>query len=193
MVGASINVQMITIFIFYSGSKLGVFIGKNTVKETKDFYYSDDSCPQFLELYDISPAVQKFIKDYMDVHAIAFPFEHEELVSMAVTMGIKPEYAFMMNGCMELYTLFGGHPEMVANPKITNDPPIFSTLQRKEVNISEEIAHKPKNSDHCSDVGLIYRDPTAPESDNVRVVQGHNEDWWSTVADKMHIIHTPEW
>jgi len=179
---------------FSEGSLFGIFVGKNTGEQTNQFYSSTDGCPIYQELYEVSPSFQEFIKDYMSAHEITFPNEHAELVAMATTMAIKPEYAFIQNGCSEMTLLFGANPIISSEPQLINDPPIISSMKKPAVKSKNEIeTHKISRNrlDHCSDIGLIFT--LNSTEDTFRVVQGHNEDWWSSVADKMSIIHTPDW
>ena len=168
-----------------------------TSEQTKQFYASSDGCPIFQQLYEASPSFQLFIKNYMKVHSDAFPYEYEELVSMSVTMKIHPEYAFIQNGCSELALMFGSEPIITSTPEFINTPPIYTSMpvtsQKKQI----QSLRNQQRREHCSDIGLIFTESVDSNNTNankiVRVVQGHNEDWWSTVADKMSIIHTPEW
>jgi hypothetical protein len=134
----------------------------------------------------------------MNAHAVAFPTEHEEVVAMATTMDIPPEVVFIQNGCSEFSIMFGEDPEITSDPKIINDPPMYTTLFSKaergselKAKSSNETIPRRNVRDHCSDLGLIYKDTA--NNNQPRIIQGHNEDWWSTVAGIMSIIHTPDW
>jgi hypothetical protein len=192
-----------------TGSSFGHFIGEHTAEAIKSFYASPDGCPVFEELYSVSGSFRRFIDEYMAVHEEAYPTEHEEVVGMAEGAGIAASSVFIQNSCSEMYLLFGEDVKVVAEPTPVNPPPIYApylfshtsagtddaTIVDNVTDISSPSRHS-RRKDHCSDIGLIYN---SKDEDNdcdaadYHIVQGHNEDWWSGVADKMSVVHTPEW
>lgn len=181
------------------GAPFGAFIGSNTAEQTKQFYASPVSCPVFHDIYAISDTFQWFINDYMNAHTALFPDEQAELFAMAKAMDLSPSTVFMQNACSELYLMFGYDVKVTKFPKPVNFPPIpapylylhgtiLRDLGAKEASTKSKFRGSGK--EHCSDVGLITSTAKAGAG---RVFQGHNEDWWSSVADKMSIVHTPAW
>lgn len=161
-------------------------MGEQVAESAEAFFASDDGCPVFEELYDASNTFRRFINDYMTAHANAFPTEHAELLGMATSMNMSASTVFMQNGCSELYLLFGDDVDVTSHPVPINTPPIYAPYLGAPS--KHPTATTTKRKEHCSDLGLIFSTPSG-----ARIVQGHNEDWWSTVADKMSVIHTPQW
>lgn len=198
-------------YIFYiihlSGASFGQYIGKATTSQTKDFYNSPEGCPVFQNIWEISPTFQQFITEYFEAHTVAFPTIQEEIIAMAEAMDLPSEIVFIQNACSELYLLFGNDVQVTTTPQPVVDPPIYAPYLYASV--VTEAADEESNSnskhtythttnirrEHCSDIGLIYsyNDNDADNSTSPRVVQGHNEDWWSGVAESMSVVHASDW
>jgi hypothetical protein len=182
------------------GVAFGSFIGSQTADSIKEFYSSPDGCPIFEAIYDESPSFRKFIGEYMSAHALAFPTEHAEVMAMAQAANIMSSSVFIQNACSELYMLFGYDAEVSANPVPIMPTPIFApylipdshSKTKPEAAKLKDPSKKPRHRNHCSDIGLIYSISDASNDGN-NIIQGHNEDWWSGVADKMSTVTTPEW
>jgi hypothetical protein len=176
-----------------SGAVLGTFIGASTADDIKAFFASSDSCPIYNELYEKSADFRQFINDYMLAHERAFPTEHAELVAMSVAAEILPAISFIQNACAELSLLLGDDLDTSAAPQLLNYPPIYAPYLQMKANV-DSSGHASRSNEHCSDLGLLST-PSSHRAFGTGVlpIQGHNEDWWSTVADKMSILTTPTW
>jgi hypothetical protein len=180
------------------GAAFGDFIGTATKDQITKFYSSEVSCPVFQDIFEISDTFQWFIKDYMNAHTTLFPTEQAELFAMAEAIGLPATTVFMQNACAELYLMFGADVKVNKFPQPINLPPISapslymfgSSLKDKKNKGAGELRVRPRGGEHCSDVGALLADVRTKET---RVVQGHNEDWWSSVASEMSIVHTPDW
>lgn len=184
------------------GTLFGQFIGEATMSQTTEFYYSPEGCPVFQSIWEVSATFQQFIAEYFEAHTAAFPTVQEEIIAMSEAMGMDPTEVFMQNACSELYLLFGDDVEVTATPQPVNDPPIYAPYLGAPTAGSVRHASTQTRSsnirrEHCSDIGLLY-DHTDKYSNSTfassrRVLQGHNEDWWSGVAASMSIVHASDW
>lgn len=180
------------------GVAFGSFIGSHTSESIKEFYSSQEGCPVFEEIYDASPSFRKFIDDYMTAHSLAFPTEHAEVIAMSQAAHVLSSSVFIQNACSELYLLFGYDIEVSTNPVPIMPSPIYAPYlvsdKQSETNYHDTVPSKDssrkRHTNHCSDIGLIY---SLFSNGEKSVIQGHNEDWWSGVADKMATVTTPEW
>ena len=176
---------------------MGLEIGAATGEDIRAFYISTDSCPIYTELYKANNNFKLFIKDYMAVHEATFSTEHLELVAMARAAKIPPEIAFIQNGCAEFGLLFGDNFNSSA-PEISNPPPIHAPYfkMRTEGQEAESLSFAASaiKSGNCSDLGFLSASYTgAGHQDEFSAIQGHNDDWWSSVADKMSLLTTQDW
>ena len=176
------------------GAEFGHFIGQSTKEQIIHFYNSAEGCPVFQEILKISPSFQQFIVEYFNAHTVVFPTIQEEVIAMANALDVDHLIVFIQNACSELYLLFGDDVEVTSNPCAVNDPPIYAPyLCKSERKVSPDLFVKNSKTsqrrEHCSDIGLIYSD----EASITRVMQGHNEDWWSGVADKMSVVQAGDW
>jgi hypothetical protein len=191
-----------------TGESFGAFIGTETAESIKSFYASPDGCPIFEELHAASKSFRRFISEYMDEHDKAFPTEHAEVVAMAEGAGILVSSVFIQNACSELYLLYGEDVQISETPIPLAPPPIFApylypqndhdldmTKHPSTTNSTYLRSKQRRRKDHCSDIGLLYasNDESVDCMSSNYIVQGHNEDWWSGVADKMSVVHTPAW
>lgn len=178
------------------GAAFGTFIGAATADETRSFYHSPAGCPVFERIHAQSPTFRRFISDYMQVHQPAFPDEYAEIIAMASAMKLPASSVFIQNACAELYLLFGDDVEVSERPKAINDPPIFApyldraSVSSKARQSTQSTSNKSqRRAGHCSDIGLL----SSSAEGSMHAVQGHNEDWWSSVAGQMSVVHTPSW
>lgn len=156
-------------------------------------------CPVFMKMYDISDTFQQFINEYMEAHSISFPTEQAEVEGIAKAVNLPVAYVFIQNACSELYLMFGDDIQVSRTPIPIMAPPIYAPyLYSDELKSDKQspnrgyVGNRESILDHCSDIGLIFRDESTADR-MVRIIQGHNEDWWSGVADKMSVIYTPDW
>jgi hypothetical protein len=185
-----VDVHLFGIYLGPSGAELGAFIGSTTADDIKAFFGSTDSCPMYTELFEQSSDFRQFINDYMLAHQRAFPTEHDELVAMSTSAGVLPAVSFIQNGCAELSLMLGDSFDTSKPPVLLFDPPIYAPYL--SVSMGDDRHSDRPHREHCSDLGLLST-PVGTFFGGVLPVQGHNEDWWSTVADKMSILTTPGW
>ena len=156
----------------------------------------------FQSIWEISTTFQHFIAEYFEAHTVAFPTVQDEILAMGEAMNLPAEIVFIQNACSELYLLFGSDVQVTSTPQPVVDPPIYAPYLYVsgvvEAVDQESNKHQPTHTtnirrEHCSDIGLIYHSQNADNSSSARVVQGHNEDWWSGVAESMSVVRASDW